>query len=207
MGRLVEANFKRQPRHGSGTVESDRPVPGYRLKIGVAFSDPLIWRTVVVPGTMTLARLHRVIQACLAWQDLDSHQFLVGKIFYQPGFGGGGTARDPKYDESCYQLWQLEEGMRFLFTYLYDGGDGWEVELAVESVLESGCETEYPVLVAAGRGCPPEEVGDIHQYQALLSGFEASDLGSADRFQLFGSPDFDPAFCDLDAINKVLSTI
>ena len=68
-------------------VAADEPVPGYRLKLAVAFSDPLIWRSIEVPGRMTLDRLHRVIQVCMGWDDSDAHQFLVGKIFYQSGFG------------------------------------------------------------------------------------------------------------------------
>ena len=43
--------------------------------------------------------------------------------------------KNPEYDEANYKLYQLEESMQFIFTYLYDGGEGWELELTLEDVL------------------------------------------------------------------------
>lgn len=40
--------------------------PGlYQLHIALEGSDPLIWRRVIVPQTITLARLHLVIQVAM----------------------------------------------------------------------------------------------------------------------------------------------
>ena len=93
---------------------------------------------------MTLGTLHRVIQVCMGWDNSDTHQFLVGKIFYQSGFGIRDTKRDVAYDEHNFELHQLEEGMQFLFTYLYDGGEGWELEIALEEVIRNGSGRRHP---------------------------------------------------------------
>lgn len=38
-----------------------------RLKIELAGIKPVVWRRVVVPESITLAKLHRVIQAVMGW--------------------------------------------------------------------------------------------------------------------------------------------
>ncbi|MCG6931899.1 MAG: plasmid pRiA4b ORF-3 family protein [Desulfofustis sp.] len=208
MAKILKGEFGREKPVSSGGIEPDKPIPSYRLKLAVPFSDPLIWRTLEVPGRMTLADLHRVIQVCMGWQDEDSHQFLVGKIFYQPGFGIENYRRKPEYDEAAFELHQLEEGMQFLFSYLYDGGDGWELQIALEEILAPKGADGYPVLIDGANNCPPEEAGDIHQYQALLA---ALDQGGADvehiRLDFEQTRDFNPFFCDRDGINKHLKRL
>ena len=174
MAKVLTGDFSRKQQKSAQQVSADEPVPGYRLTLAVAFSDPLIWRSIQVPGRMTLGTLHRVIQVCMGWDNSDTHQFLVGKIFYQSGFGIRDTKRDVAYDEHNFELHQLEEGMQFLFTYLYDGGEGWELEITLEEVIRNGLEDDIPVLLGGARACPPAEVGDIHRYQSLLADAEAA---------------------------------
>ena len=197
MGTVVRGDFARSNSKGVKQAGSDKPVHGYQLKLGVAFSDPLIWRILRVPGSMTLAELHEVIQVCMGWNDVESHQFLVGKIFYQPE---STTDEKPEYNEADFQLFQLEEGMQFLFTYLYGAGS-WELEIAVEEVIDGGVEADGVVVLDGRGGCPPEDVGDIHAYQVLLSMADGSNKRLPDY------PDFDPAYCNVDEINELLRTI
>ena len=207
MAKLLKGDFsqkyrtKRQPYSGEG------PIPGYQLKLAVAFSDPLIWRTIQVPGNMTLALLHKVIQVCMAWDDSDTHQFLVGKIFYQSGFGIKDMKKEPQYDENNFELHQLEEGMQFLFTYLYDGGEGWELEITLEETIRSGLGQDAPILIGGERACPPTTVGDIHQYQTLLSGAEADGDNNRLSLNLPEISDFDPDAFDGKALKDQLSAI
>lgn len=208
MAKVLKGDFTRKKKTDAQGASSDKPIPGYQLKIAVTFSDPLIWRRVRVPGTMTLSRLHRTIQACMGWNDTDTHQFLVGKIFYQAGFGIEKLEKKSKYDEAKFELHQLEEGMQFIFTYLYDGGgDGWELELTLEEVLLAGFEGQSPVLLAGERACPPENVGDIHEYQTLLTTSEQVGNGSRKTFNIPTVSEFDPEECDLESIKTRLSTI
>ena len=117
---------------------------------------------------MTLARLHQVIQVCMDWDESESHQFLVGKIFYQPGFGIKNMKRDAEYDEKNFELHQLEEGMQFLFTYLYDGGEGWELQISLEEIIKAGLGSNDPILLDGERACPPEDVGGVWGYEEFL---------------------------------------
>lgn len=52
--------------------------PLYQLKITLKWSEPPIWRRVVVRADMTLDRLHDVIQIGMGWTDSHLHQFIVG---------------------------------------------------------------------------------------------------------------------------------
>ena len=39
----------------------------------------------------------------------------------------------------------LKKACSFFFTYLYDGGEGWEPEIALEEVIRNGLEDDIPV--------------------------------------------------------------
>ena len=208
MAKILKGDFGKSSPARRDAGEADKAIPCYQLKLAIPFSDPLIWRTIQVPGQMTLADMHKTIQACMDWRDSDSHQFLVGKIFYQPGFGIEDYKRKPEYDEAAFQLHQLEEGMQFLFSYLYDGGDGWEIQIAVDEILAPGAVGRSPELVDGANGCPPEEVGDIHDYQAMLAALDESgadpesfslDIGDAAGYR--------PFVCDHERIREKLKKI
>jgi hypothetical protein len=211
MAKVLKGDFSRRSKAAQAKPSGDRPVPSYQLKISLVFSDPLIWRRLRVPGSMTLAGLHRTIQACMNWSDSETHQFLVGKIFYSPGFGIKSEdlmQRQSKYDEAQFELHQLEESMRFIFTYLYDGGEGWELEITLEEVLEQGATADHPVLLDGEYGCPPEDVGDIHQYLALLYALEQSGTDPSEiKLEVPGEDDFYPHLFDVEAINDSLKKI
>lgn len=207
MAKLLKGDFSQKYRTKRQPHSNEGPIPGYQLKLAVAFSDPLIWRTIQVPGNMTLALLHKVIQVCMGWDDSDTHQFLVGKIFYQSGFGIRDMKKEPQYDENNFELHQLEEGMQFLFTYLYDGGEGWELEITLEETIRSGLGQDAPILVGGERACPPTTVGDIHQYQILLSDAEADGDNNRLSLNLPGISDFDPDTFDGKALKDQLSAI
>ena len=182
------------------TVKADKPIPSYVLHISLIFSDPLIWRRVQVPGNISLATLHRVIQLSMGWSDSYVHQFLVGKISYEPTLGSETIKENKKYDERNFKLQDLEEGMRFMFAYLYDDGDIWEHELRLEEAVGSSRDLHNPVLLSGEQACPPETTGDIHVYQELLTSLE--DPSSSDHkklLELTGRNDFDPNFFDLAA--------
>ena len=208
MAKILKGDFGKAKPARKGTEQAEKTIPGYQLKLAIPFSDPLIWRRIQVPGQMTLAGMHRVIQVCMGWQDSDSHQFLVGKIFYQPGFGIEDFKRKPEYDEAAFELHQLEDGMQFLFSYLYDGGDGWELQIAVEEILEAGRIEPFPRLLDGANGSPPEEVGDIHQYQAMLAVLDESGVDPAEISINIGEiKGYRPYVFDFDEISRQLETI
>jgi len=184
-----------------------KPAASYILNISIAFSDPLIWRRIQVPGQFSLSQLHKVIQQSMGWSGSHVHQFLVGKICYEPTMTSTTLHEAKRFDENKYKLYTLEEDMGFLFTYIYGAGESWEHEIQLEEVIPPTRELKSPLLLAGERACPPETVGDIHEYQALIAAFETPGHKNHNRlFELTNDPDFDPAFFDLDAARKLVGS-
>jgi len=183
--------------------KDDKPVPSYILHISIAFSDPLIWRRVQVPGELTLAGLHNVIQKSMGWSNSHVHQFLVGKISYEPTMNSNTLRESKRFDEHRYELHTLEDGMQFMFTYLYDAGEGWEHEICLEEVIPPTRELTHPILLSGDRACPPETVGDIHEYTELITALETPGSKKADSlYELSGQNGFDPSLFDLEAAKQ-----
>ncbi len=206
MAQIIKGVFPDSSKKAQETLKDDKQIPSYILHVSITFSDPLIWRRIQVPGSFTLARLHEVIQLSMGWSDSHVHQFLVGKISYEPTMRSKVPREAKRFDEHKYKLHMLEEGMRFVFTYLYDAGGGWEHEILLEEVVPPARRLDHPILLAGAMACPPESIGDIHEYNRLVAAFESSDHRKRiNLYELTGRPDFDPGFFDLEAAKKRVS--
>ncbi|MFH0783534.1 MAG: plasmid pRiA4b ORF-3 family protein [Pseudomonadota bacterium] len=206
MAQVIQGVFPKTLKK-DGKID-DKPVASYILHISITFSDPLIWRRIQVPGKLTLSQLHDVIQQSMGWSNSYVHQFLVGKICYEPTQKSTTLREAKRFDEIKYKLHTLEEDMGFMFTYLYGAGEGWEHEIDLEEVIPPTGELKHPIIMAGERACPPETVGDIHEYQTFLSALETSGHKDHDKlFKLTGRPDFDPGFFDLAAAKKRLASL
>ena len=73
-------------------------VPALQLQVNLNGIEPPIWRRFWVEETITLGRLHEVLQIVMGWQDYHLHQFITGerfedRVFFTPpwddGFGDG----------------------------------------------------------------------------------------------------------------------
>ena len=47
---------------------------GYQLKISLQGISPMIWRRFLVPETLTLYELHRLVQIGFGWEDYHLHE-------------------------------------------------------------------------------------------------------------------------------------
>lgn len=188
--------------------KEDKPVPSYILHVSITFSDPLIWRRMQVPGNYNLSQLHDVIQQSIGWSDSHVHQFLVGKISYEPTIKSNKPRESKRFDEHKYKLHSLEEGMQFMFSYIYDAGEGWEHVIQLEETVSPSRELNFPILMAGEGAGPPEEVGDVHEYNQLVSGFKNDDSEARQALmEMSGRPDFDPAVFDFELAKKRVSEI
>lgn len=202
MAKVIQGAFPKGKAQEE-TNKEDKALPSYILQISIAFSDPLIWRRVQVPGSLNLSQFHEVIQHSMGWTDSHMHQFLVGKISYEPTGKQNIPRESKRFDEVKYKLHELEEGMNFMFTYLYDAGEGWEHEVHLEEVVPPTRELKHPILLAGEMACPPEEVGDIHHYQELIHAQETKTNKEQESLsQLSGKPNFDPKAFDLTAAKE-----
>jgi Plasmid pRiA4b ORF-3-like protein len=59
-----------------------RGIQIYELKLEMLEVEPLIWRRLLVRGSITLAQLHEVIQTAMGWTNSHLHEFVVGEDSY-----------------------------------------------------------------------------------------------------------------------------
>jgi hypothetical protein len=179
---------------GPGTV--------HRLRILLSESDPPIWRGVEVPSDIRLDRLHRIIQAAMGWCDGHLHQFLVeDERIADPEAG------DDVRDERTVRLQQIAPEMGSSFLYVYDFGDDWQHEIAVEAVQTPADAAAHARCTGGARACPPEDCGGIPGYEDLLGVLrDPSDDEHAAMCELVGLR-FDPEAFDLAAANRRIKQV
>lgn len=180
--------------------------PIYQIKVTLDHSQPPIWRRILVPSDITLARLHRILQAVMGWEDCHLHQFIVGQTYYgvpDPDYGGWVEMRD----EKRVKLNQIVPGEGFKFRYEYDFGDSWMHTLRVEKVLAPEPGQQYPACIKGKRACPPEDVGGIWGYYGFLEAIQDPDHLEHEDYLTWVGGEFDPEAFDLDEVNAVLRTL
>lgn len=178
----------------------------YRLKVTLKGSRPPIWRRIEVPGHITLAKLHQVLQVAMGWTDSHLHQFIIGKTYY-------GTP-DPDFDlfgdtenECNFKLQQVAPREKMKFRYEYDFGDGWEHEILVEKVFPLTEERRHPVCLKGVKACPPEDIGGLWGYYDFLEIMEDTKHPEHEEMLEWLGDTFDPDRFDLEEVNQRLKKI
>lgn len=198
---VIQHDFRNTAKKDRHSEEPD-VIPGYRLHLEIGFSSPPIWRQVDICGSLSLAEFSKVIQACFGFSKDSAHRFLAGKIFYGPYDTNQDLA-----DETKTKVYQLEDVMGFIFTYLYDKGGGWECEIDLLEVFPDGLDSSCSTLYDGDRGNPPACMNDVHEYNELISKIEQSPKDRAAILAHYDiPPEFDPAVCKSNAINMLLSS-
>ncbi len=173
----------------------------FELEIALAEVEPPVRRRVQVPGEVSLAVLHEVVQSVMGWTNSHLHEFdIAGRRYGMP---------DPDWDdqnvadEAKVKLFRLlKRGDRF--SYLYDFGDNWTHQLTVTEIGSPEPGVRYPSCVSGQGACPPEDVGGpwgYDEFQAVLA--NPSHPEHDERLGWAGGP-FDPHRFDLDEADRAL---
>lgn len=162
-----------------------------QLRIDLLGFKPPIWRRVLVPFDYTLADLHEVIQTCFEWEDEHLHQFIVGRMYYEPAgmdfddFGDFFTG-----DTSSITVGEVFEQFKSI-DYIYDFGDDWQHKIKFEANIPYA---ELPKDKGALSSVESE------QLPICLTGRQEAPVEDS-----AGQEEFAPF--DIDRINKNLSDI
>ncbi|CAM3920035.1 hypothetical protein CCOS865_00926 [Pseudomonas reidholzensis] len=169
------------------------------LRIELEDIEPKIWRRVVVPDTITLTRLHKVIQAAMGWQDCHLHEFHIGAERYSvPDPDGWGS---PVQSEARKRLAKVLNGQHE-FRYLYDFGDSWQHRIEVEEILPAIAYPQVPCCIDGANACPPEDVGGPWGYSEFVAAMaDADHPDHAFRMEWFGEA-FDATEFDCEETNE-----
>lgn len=184
--------------------QSPAEAPIYQIKVTLENSRPPIWRRLLVPGDVTLAQLHDIIQVAMGWEDYHLHQFIVGNVFYgEPHPDYGFEMRD----ERRVTLREVAPQGGSKFHYEYDFGDGWLHQILVEKILPPEPERFYPVCIKGKRACPPEDVGGIWGYYDFLEAIGNPDHPEHEDYLEWVGGAFDPEALDLEEVNERLQAL
>ncbi len=197
-----------------------------RVRISVVGSDPEIWRLIEMDSSLTLDRVHEVIQRVIGWRDSHLHRFTDMNPYEQPpGRGGQGLAPrqwqtqnslDDEFDGLLETEWTLgqvlNESSGPLF-YEYDFGDGWIHRLELIEVIPAATGDPMARAIHAERRGPLEDSGGIGGYRELLDVLadpaheRHHELAEWVVDTLGPWQSFDPDVVDIDQINRELDRL
>jgi Plasmid pRiA4b ORF-3-like protein len=176
----------------------------YQLQVTLKESHPPIWRRIQVPDC-TLGQLHQVLQIVMGWDDSHLHQFIIRGDYYGPLDLDDVHSEMATGDEetiSISQVAKMERKVRFI--YEYDFGDSWQHEIVLEKILKPEPKVSCARCIEGARACPPEDVGGIWGYAALLEAISDPNHEDHDGTVDWVGDDFDPEEFDLNAVNRKL---
>jgi hypothetical protein len=137
------------------------------VRIELLDTDPLIWREVEVPTSITLKVLHDIVQITMGWLDQHLWEFRIdGRIYGLPMDEDWGTA--PRIEAIKVRLRDVLKPHRTTIGYLYDFGDSWEHKISVTKIRPGLPGISYPHYVGGEWDCPPEDCGGIPGYYNML---------------------------------------
>ena len=137
------------------------------IRIELRHTDPLIWRQVEVPTSITLKVLHDIIQAVMGWFDYHLWEFRIGKQRYGlPMDDDWGT--EPRIAAGKVRLRDVLKPRKTIIDYTYDFGDSWEHRLTVTDVGTGQPDVSYPRYIGGESNGPPEDCGGIPGFYELL---------------------------------------
>jgi hypothetical protein len=180
----------------------------YQIKVTLLGTKPPIWRRLLVPSSLTLARLHDVLQTAMGWAGGHTHEFRTADRHFgipdpedrsmgMPNVENERTVRLSKV------LWR--PGAKLIYTY--DSGDNWEHAVVLEKLLPTplGLDIEYPICIDGKLACPPDDCGGIPGYYELIEALADPERERHEEISEWISEDFDPLAFSVENVNRMLS--
>ena len=139
-----------------------------KVRIHLLDTDPIIWREVEVPTSITLKVLHDIIQITMGWFDYHLWEFTIGGQTY-----GLSTEEDwgvaPRLQAIKVRLRDVLAPRKTTIDYMYDFGDSWAHRLTVTGIRQGEPGLSYPRYIGGAWSAPPEDCGGIPGYYNMLN--------------------------------------
>jgi hypothetical protein len=175
----------------------------FQLRIALADVRPLVWRRVLVPGSIRLNTLSEVLLAAMGWSNSHLHAFRIDDKIFGPN--DDDSPEDEIDERSVTVLQALRDQRQFVFDY--DFGDGWEHEVLIEEITWSSHGLQVAVCIDGDNACPPEDVGGAAGYEVFLAAIADPDHEEHDSYLEWVGGSFDPAEFDLAAANAACQRV
>lgn len=176
-----------------------------QLRVSLVDFEPVVWRRVLVPDSIALPKLHRVLQELMLWWDYHLHVFEIGDdVFGQPELD-----EDEDFD------WHNERGVRVTsrlgtgdsLEYTYDFGDNWHLHVELEAVLGVRTRLKHAVCIGGEHAAPPEDVGGIGGFREFLDALSDPRSDEHDNYVEWSGGNYDFDSLDLAEINARLQQV
>ena len=177
----------------------------YGIKVTLLGTKPPVWRRLLVPASMTLAKLHDVLQIAMGWHDCHMHEFRIGQRYFgKPDPEYRTMGMDPVENERYVHLPDVlrKTGPKLLYTY--DLGDSWEHAIVLEKQLPVDPTAKYPVCTDGQLACPPEDCGGIPGFYDLVEAIADPNHKQHEELKDWLGYDFDPIDFSIDTVNQML---
>ncbi len=184
------------------------PVSLLQLHIELEDSSPLIWRSVLVPDTITLVKLHLVIQEVMGWYNCHLHEFVINNQHYgmvdpdEPSWDLGPELLNEKRKKLSKVMGRAKQ-----FRYIYDYGDSWWHKITLERMLPLTSSHPSAVCVEGEMACPPEDVGGLGGYFEFLEAMNDPEHEDHESVMQWWDEAFDPSHFDIIQTNERLKQI
>lgn len=197
-----------------------------RVKVSIGGSVPVIWRLLDIDPSLTLDRVHEILQTAVGWRDSHLHSFTDTDPFVRLRAVNGivraprrWVSRDlledsdedlPETDWTLGQILTAESGPVF---YEYDFGDGWIHRLELTGSLPMPETNPGARLLDGARRAPLEDSGGIGGYHEMLEALadpgheEHQDLKAWVAWTAGPWQEFDPEQLDITALNNELALL
>jgi Plasmid pRiA4b ORF-3-like protein len=178
------------------------PAAILQLHIELRGTKPKVWRRVLVPETITLLRLHLVIQAAFGWSHSHLHEFMAGDGERYGTADPGDEEGEPLISENTGLTTALR---RSTLDYVYDFGDDWTHRIKVERKLAPIPEFTLPFCAGGACATPPEDCGGTSGYADFVQAMaDSAHPEHADLAQWIGADTWDPlAFDSIEANDRL----
>lgn len=181
-----------------------RTVPKiYELYVELEDIEPVIWRRLLVPATITLPKLHDLLQLAMGWMDSHLHSFTIGDQTF--GMAGIDDFEELNWlDERRQTLKSVLSDRIHEFTYEYDFGDSWRCRIAVKPLAQPVPDWSYPLCTGGARAAPPDDVGGVSGYETFLAAIKDAEHEEHESMLTWIGGAFDPEGFDLNTVNRIL---
>ena len=182
------------------------PCAMLQLRIDLKDVKPPVWRRVLVPETITLTKLHMVIQAAFGWGHAHLHEFIDRE-------GQRYGSSDPDYDqpgEIASERTRLTTALRGGRTlkYIYDFGDQWEHQIKLEKAWAPDSQIRLPWCIDGAGATPPEDCGGSPGYEDFLQVMaDPQHPEHSNMTGWLGRGTWDPTAFDLGDVNEWLAEL
>jgi hypothetical protein len=175
----------------------------YQLHVELDEVTPVVWRRLLVPTSVRLAKLSDMLLAAMGWTNSHLHCFKVGDAQFGMQFD---DFPEEEIDEKSVTVLQaLGDAKRF--TYEYDFGDSWNHMVTAEAESSSPLGLKAAVCLGGENACPPEDCGGSGGYAHLLAVLADPKHEEHEDYLGWVGGLFDPTLFDLVGANAALQRI